>query len=237
MAIIHLFSSSKADGSDATLIKPSDWNASHTIDPSTITRAQTALDARNWQFLGRATVSGSIPAGGKHEATTMGPVILPGYFPQLQMHIYALPSGNAGTTHAVGIMCGSSSIDTGNNCSTGAFDPVVAATVAITAQTSVRVQSVLTGAGVSGSLYAKVDIANLRGWTKRFVGQTSMLNTMAGGTVPLYTFFGGTYSGSHPGFTPIMQLQVRSFSSVTSDATLRGFGSGSYFVVYGRNND
>lgn len=37
MAVKHSFASAKSDGGDATLVKPSDWNASHTID--TVTRS------------------------------------------------------------------------------------------------------------------------------------------------------------------------------------------------------
>jgi hypothetical protein len=35
MAIKHAFTSAKADGGDSTLVKPSDWNASHVLDAET----------------------------------------------------------------------------------------------------------------------------------------------------------------------------------------------------------
>lgn len=31
MGIVHAFESAKGDGSDATLVQPSDWNADHTL--------------------------------------------------------------------------------------------------------------------------------------------------------------------------------------------------------------
>jgi hypothetical protein len=50
MAITHTFTSAKADGADATLVQPSDWNAAHTVADGSLTIAatsglQTALDA------------------------------------------------------------------------------------------------------------------------------------------------------------------------------------------------
>ena len=31
MSVVHNFTSAKSDGGDATLVKPSDWNANHTL--------------------------------------------------------------------------------------------------------------------------------------------------------------------------------------------------------------
>lgn len=42
MAITHDFTSAKADGADATLIRPSNWNANHTIAANTIGDAEIA---------------------------------------------------------------------------------------------------------------------------------------------------------------------------------------------------
>jgi len=36
MSITHTFVNGKADGADATIVRPSDWNANHTITPDTI---------------------------------------------------------------------------------------------------------------------------------------------------------------------------------------------------------
>ena len=36
MSIKHAFESAKADGADATLVRPSNWNAEHTITTSKI---------------------------------------------------------------------------------------------------------------------------------------------------------------------------------------------------------
>ena len=40
MSVVHAFSSGKSDGGDATLVRPSNWNADHTV--TTITSAQDA---------------------------------------------------------------------------------------------------------------------------------------------------------------------------------------------------
>ena len=42
MAITHPFVSTKADGGDATLVRPSNWNANHTIGAGTIVTADIA---------------------------------------------------------------------------------------------------------------------------------------------------------------------------------------------------
>lgn len=56
MAIKHLFTSSKADGGDATLVQPSNWNANHAIDsevtfPAVATPATPA--AGNFNLFGK----------------------------------------------------------------------------------------------------------------------------------------------------------------------------------------
>lgn len=45
MAVKHAKVSAVADGADATLVQPSDWNSSHTIEDNTITTAMVAADA------------------------------------------------------------------------------------------------------------------------------------------------------------------------------------------------
>jgi len=65
MAIKHAFTSAKSDPGDATLIKPSDWNAGHTIDAATITLSQLATDATGMEFLGSTVLS----AGAQTTAT------------------------------------------------------------------------------------------------------------------------------------------------------------------------
>jgi hypothetical protein len=44
LAITHTFVSAVADGADATLVRPSNWNADHTIAAGTITAAQLSFD-------------------------------------------------------------------------------------------------------------------------------------------------------------------------------------------------
>lgn len=52
MAIKHSFVSEKADGSDQTLVKPSDWNASHTGLPDTIANVLSDHTKANHDSLG-----------------------------------------------------------------------------------------------------------------------------------------------------------------------------------------
>jgi len=60
MAIVHAFVSAKDDGGDATLVRPSNWNADHTIEAGTILPAVTlggAITAGGQAITGLALVS------------------------------------------------------------------------------------------------------------------------------------------------------------------------------------
>ena len=65
MAVKHAFTSAKADGADATLVRPSDWNANHTIDNDTITYAMIQNITATQRLLGRNTAG----AGDTEEVT------------------------------------------------------------------------------------------------------------------------------------------------------------------------
>lgn len=53
MPVKHSFTSAKADGADATLVRPSNWNADHTITEITATQdAQTNLTLTDWFYNG-----------------------------------------------------------------------------------------------------------------------------------------------------------------------------------------
>jgi hypothetical protein len=61
MTVHHTFVSSKSDGSDATLVQPSAWNAAHTIDAATITKAMIENVSAQGMALGRLSAgAGSI---------------------------------------------------------------------------------------------------------------------------------------------------------------------------------
>lgn len=62
MAIKHTFVSAIADGADATLVRPSNWNANHTIDNNTITYAMI-------QAVTAGRILGSIAGGNVAELT------------------------------------------------------------------------------------------------------------------------------------------------------------------------
>ena len=59
MAITHTKVSGKADGGDATLVQPSDWNASHTIGAATITKAMI-VNLSTQTVLGRNTAGAGV---------------------------------------------------------------------------------------------------------------------------------------------------------------------------------
>lgn len=61
MAIKHAFTSGKSDGADATLVKPSDWNAGHTIDAATVTLAQLADVSATQRVIGRNSAGAGVP--------------------------------------------------------------------------------------------------------------------------------------------------------------------------------
>lgn len=61
MGVKHAFQSAKADGADTSLVRPSNWNAEHTIDsfalPSDISPAQLTADQNDWNPTDLATAS------------------------------------------------------------------------------------------------------------------------------------------------------------------------------------
>lgn len=60
MAIKHLFVNPKADGGDATIARPSDWNANHVIDAQTITRAMIVNISATKRLIGRNTAGAGV---------------------------------------------------------------------------------------------------------------------------------------------------------------------------------
>lgn len=71
MALKHSKNSTQADGADATLVRPSDWNADHVVDDGTFTIAktiglQTALDGKAPLLL---AVSAAVSAAGSTQGT------------------------------------------------------------------------------------------------------------------------------------------------------------------------
>jgi hypothetical protein len=55
MAIKHPFTNPKADGVDATIVRPSNWNADHTIENDTVTYAHLQNVSATDKVLGRST--------------------------------------------------------------------------------------------------------------------------------------------------------------------------------------
>src|SRR6185369_16249223 len=61
MAVTHTFVSAIADGGDATLVRPSNWNADHTIADNTVTDAHLR-DSGALSVIGRSANSSGDPA-------------------------------------------------------------------------------------------------------------------------------------------------------------------------------
>jgi hypothetical protein len=101
MAIKHTFVSGKADGADNTVVQPSNWNAVHTVDPATITRAMLEATAVNWRFLGNAVLGSA--------AATVAVTLLAS-LKHLRVEYYI-----AGYAGAGGIAMVQYNLDTGNN--------------------------------------------------------------------------------------------------------------------------
>lgn len=68
MAIKHTFVSAIPDGADATLVRPSNWNADHGIDDATITLAKIQNAVANDKLLG----SGATGSGSPYTELTLG---------------------------------------------------------------------------------------------------------------------------------------------------------------------
>lgn len=72
MAVTHAFVSAKADGGDATLVRPSNWNADHTIADATITTAMlTNIGPGATGPIGSATVAPVITIDAKGRVTAL----------------------------------------------------------------------------------------------------------------------------------------------------------------------
>lgn len=60
MTVTHLFVSGKADGGDATLVQPGNWNAAHVIAAATITLAQIVNVSATQRVIGRNTAGAGV---------------------------------------------------------------------------------------------------------------------------------------------------------------------------------
>lgn len=92
MAVTHAFVSGKADGGDATLVRPSNWNAAHTIDNDTITNAMLANMAAN-SLKGNNTGSAADPL----DLTVAQALSLLGAFSGVTLQAFTTPGANTYT--------------------------------------------------------------------------------------------------------------------------------------------
>lgn len=78
MAVKHLFTNPKADGGDATIARPSDWNANHVIDDATFTYAKLQNVSATDMVLGRQSAGAGVieeivcTAGGRVQLASLG---------------------------------------------------------------------------------------------------------------------------------------------------------------------
>lgn len=220
MAVKHTFVSGKSDGADTTLVRPSNWNADHTIDNATITRLMEAADARGWAFLGSATGA----------ATTVGPVTWSAAYQQLEV-TYFIAGYNGGTP--VGrLLVGTASISTttatnGNRLREGTTENTTSVSVP-----GMPLATTLSSIPRSGTV--RIDGAS--GALKRFraVGQNGAPSVTVG-----QTLFDGT-SGFSDGGTNLLLLraQLTVYDTLTATAvSAQAFTAGTYLMVLGRNTD
>jgi len=217
MAITHTFVSGKADGGDASLVQPSNWNAAHNIDNATITRAMLEGTAVNWQFLGKASLSVA--------AASVGPVVLTTARKHLQIRFWTPGSASAGIAS---LQLGGATIDTGANYCASLIEGVTLTT------TSVSVTGIRIGvAATTGPRYCVLDVdtwaSNL---AKRVLARTNSVSTAAN-TAPTFTQVAGLWVDTT---NSIQRVQFTAFNGLTGTTTVN-LSAGCEFEVWGRDDD
>lgn len=148
MAITHPFVSAVADGSDATLVRPSNWNADHTIADDTITAAMMAASSVD---LATNTVTGILPTanGGTGIAffTAAGPTVA---------RVYTFPDSAATILYSGGALgtpsSGTATNLTGLPVSTGISGLGTGVATFLATPSSANLAAAVTGETGSGAL-------------------------------------------------------------------------------------
>jgi len=181
------------------------------------TRSQCAADAKNWAFLGRGT-SGA--------AVRTGVVVWTGTYAQLMVEYFI--AGYAG--NGIGrILCGNTAPnEAATDCCTALIEGVTPTT------TSVSVTGWPTAVNVAAAArYGVMFINNQATFVKRMTRNGQYAGT-APTVVPTMIQHAGMYNNSA---TSIQQMSFVSFATITTNVIGAAFTTGTYFNVWGRNND
>lgn len=222
MAVKHAFTNPKADGGDATIVRPSNWNADHTIDPGSISRAQLDATGKGWQFLGGSTLGSA--------AVTVGPLVFPaGTWDQIMFNYCITGYSNV----AVGrILMGAASLSTtaltnGGRGSEGvtlatSMPSIPGAPLAVTVSNIARFGwGFLSG---NSGAFKKYEI----------IGQNGAPSVS---TPPISYRHSGNFSDLGTNL-PLQRMQMSVYDTLTATAlSTRTFNTGTYLYIWGRNDD
>lgn len=221
MAVTHPFVSGKSDGADATLVRPSNWNAGHTVDPATITRAMAAADAKGWSFLGSA--SGA--------AVTVGPVVWTGTWRQLE--VWYIIEGYNGGTPVGRLLLGAASIST-TAATNGSRLREGVGTENVTPVSVPGIPLAVTLSNIARGGIARIDGPS--GGFKRI--RVSGENGAPSVTVPPTMFEGRGFFSDLGTNLPLQRAQLTVYDTLTAvAASAQTFTGNTYLMVLGRNTD
>jgi len=181
------------------------------------TRSQFAPDGKNWVLLGRGTASAAVRTN---------TVVWVGAYAQLMVEYYI--SGYAG--NGIGrILCGNTApSEVATDCCTALIEGIT-----LTA-TSVSVTGWPTAVNVAAAArYGVMFITNQAAQVKRMVGSGQYAGT-APTVVPTMIQHAGMYNNTA---TLVQQMSFVSFATITTNVIGATFNAGTYFNVWGRNND
>jgi hypothetical protein len=181
-------------------------------------RSKLAPNAKNWAFLGRGVTTASI--------VRTNTVVWTGSYAQLYVEYYI--SGYAGA--GIGrILCGNTApSETATDCCTALIEGVTLTT------TSVSVTGWPTAVNTANALrYGVMFITNQATAVKRMTGSGQYAGT-APTVVPTMIQHAGMYNNVA---TQIQQMALVSFATITTNVLGTTFNTGTYFNVWGRNND
>jgi len=180
-------------------------------------RSKLAPNAKNWAFLGRGT-SGA--------AVRTGVVVWAGTYTQLMVEYFIAGYAGAGVGR---ILCGNTAPnEAATDCCTALIEGVTLTS------TSVSVTGWPTAVNTAAAArYGVMFIDNQATFVKRMIGNGQYAGT-APTTVPTMIQHAGMYNNSA---TSIQQMSFVSFATVTTNVIGAAFTTGTYFNVWGRNND
>ena len=188
MSIKHAFTNPKSDGADATITRPSDWNADHVIQAGTITYAQIQNVSATDKLLGRVTAA----AGVIEEiiCTAAGRALIDDANAAAQLT--TLGAAAASHTHpASDITSGLAAVATSGSATDLAAGTLPAGRMpALTGDVTTTVNTVATtiaNNAVSLAKMAQVATASVLGRNTAATGNVEVLTTLPTGVIPAFT--------------------------------------------------